>query len=304
MRNAVNHAIETPEVRTQKGKSPAGQIKLSAAYEGNQVLFEVDVDVDKGEIIALLGTNGAGKSTLLRTLVGETPPLGGSFAWGSNVEVGYYAQGHEELRRDRTVLAEVQDARPMTEEAARGYLGRRFQRRTRSFRRLSPGGDVAPYERHAITGAGRTKECDVMIRVLLAEDQAMVRGALAALLKREADIEVVAEIDRGDAVLAVALAHQPDVALLDIEMPGASGLDVAEELHKQLPACRVLILTTFGRPGYLRRALAGGGGPRPRDGSRRHRPRDAPPPVPRTARGRWWGGTGRDRSDRGRIRSR
>jgi two-component system response regulator DesR len=97
-----------------------------------------------------------------------------------------------------------------------------------------------------------------MIRVLLAEDQAMVRGALAALLKREADIEIVAEIERGDAVLPAALEKQPDVALLDIEMPGASGLDVAEELHKQLPACRVLILTTFGRPGYLRRALAGG----------------------------------------------
>ncbi|MFI5271693.1 MAG: DNA-binding response regulator [Ktedonobacterales bacterium] len=97
-----------------------------------------------------------------------------------------------------------------------------------------------------------------MIRVLLAEDQAMVRGALAALLALEGDIEIVAEVARGDEVVAAALAAQPDVALLDIEMPGCDGLTAAAALHTQLPACRVLILTTFGRPGYLRRAMEGG----------------------------------------------
>ncbi len=97
-----------------------------------------------------------------------------------------------------------------------------------------------------------------MIRVVLAEDQAMVRGALAALLKREADIEIVAEVARGDAVLEAAQRTQPDVVLLDIEMPGMSGLDVAELLHARLPSCKILILTTFGRPGYLRRAMSHG----------------------------------------------
>lgn len=97
-----------------------------------------------------------------------------------------------------------------------------------------------------------------MIRVLLAEDQAMVRGALAALLALEGDIEIVAEVGRGDEVLAAALAARPDVALLDIEMPGGDGISAAADLHSQQPACRVLILTTFGRPGYLRRAMASG----------------------------------------------
>jgi two-component system response regulator DesR len=97
-----------------------------------------------------------------------------------------------------------------------------------------------------------------MIRVLLAEDQAMVRGALSALLSREQDIEVVAEVARGDEVVQAALATQPDVALLDIEMPGSSGLDAAVALRKALPSCRMVILTTFGRSGYLRRAMESG----------------------------------------------
>ena len=97
-----------------------------------------------------------------------------------------------------------------------------------------------------------------MIRVLLAEDQAMVRGALAALLNREQDISIVAEVARGDEVLAAALNAAPDVALLDIEMPGATGIEAAAGLHAQMPACKVLILTTFGRPGYLRRAMEQG----------------------------------------------
>jgi two-component system, NarL family, response regulator DesR len=97
-----------------------------------------------------------------------------------------------------------------------------------------------------------------MIRVLLAEDQAMVCGALAALLNREQDITIVAEVARGDEVLAAARSAAPDVALLDIEMPGATGIEAAAELHAQMPSCKVLILTTFGRPGYLRRALEQG----------------------------------------------
>ena len=97
-----------------------------------------------------------------------------------------------------------------------------------------------------------------MIRVLLAEDQAMVREALAALLRLEGDIEIVAEAARGDEVLSAALETQPDVALLDIEMPGSGGLSAAQALHERLPSCRVVILTIFGRSGYLRQAMESG----------------------------------------------
>jgi two-component system, NarL family, response regulator DesR len=97
-----------------------------------------------------------------------------------------------------------------------------------------------------------------LIRVLIAEDQAMIRGALAALLSTEHDIEVVAQVERGDRVLDEALRTKPDVALLDIEMPGKDGITAAAELRAKLPACRVLILTVFGRPGYLRRAVDAG----------------------------------------------
>jgi two-component system response regulator DesR len=97
-----------------------------------------------------------------------------------------------------------------------------------------------------------------MIRVLLAEDQTMVRGALAALLTLEGDIDIVAEVGRGDEVVSAAEAAHPDVALLDIEMPGGDGLTAAGALRARLPSCRALILTTFGRPGYLRRAMESG----------------------------------------------
>ena len=97
-----------------------------------------------------------------------------------------------------------------------------------------------------------------MIRILIAEDQGMVQGALASLLDLEPDIEVVAQVARGDQVLDTAASCRPDVALLDIEMPGATGLDAAEHLRDGMPECRVLILTTFGRPGYLRRAMESG----------------------------------------------
>ncbi|MFA7765157.1 DNA-binding response regulator [Streptomyces sp. NPDC059752] len=96
------------------------------------------------------------------------------------------------------------------------------------------------------------------IRILLAEDQSMVREALAALLGLEPDIEVRVQVARGDEVLAAARAHDVNVALLDIEMPGMTGIEAAAALHAELPALRIVILTTFGRPGYLRGAMEAG----------------------------------------------
>jgi len=98
----------------------------------------------------------------------------------------------------------------------------------------------------------------VTIRILLADDQALVRSALAALLELEDDFEVVAQVGRGDEVVAAARDQHPDVALLDIEMPGLDGLAAAAALSQEVPSCRVIIVTTFGRPGYLRRAMESG----------------------------------------------
>jgi two-component system, NarL family, response regulator DesR len=100
----------------------------------------------------------------------------------------------------------------------------------------------------------------VTIRLLLADDQALVRGALAALLSLERDLDVVAQVGRGDEVVERALATGAQVCLLDIEMPGADGIEVAGRLAREVPGCRSLIVTTFGRPGYLRRALEAGAG--------------------------------------------
>ena len=97
-----------------------------------------------------------------------------------------------------------------------------------------------------------------MIKVLLAEDQVMIREALAALLSFEDDIEVVAQVGRGDEVTKAAQTTKPDVALLDIEMPGMDGLQAARELKEKSPGTRIVILTTFGRPGFLRRAMESG----------------------------------------------
>lgn len=96
------------------------------------------------------------------------------------------------------------------------------------------------------------------IRVLIADDQQLVRGALAALLNTERDISVVAEVGSGDLVVAAALEHRVDVAVLDIEMPGLTGIEAAGLLKTQAPHVRSLIVTTFGRPGYVRRALQEG----------------------------------------------
>jgi len=98
----------------------------------------------------------------------------------------------------------------------------------------------------------------VTIRLLLADDQALVRGALATLLELEPDMTVVAEVGRGDEVVAAARESNPDVALLDVEMPGMDGIEATRELRAVLPDVKVVIVTTFGRPGFLRRALVAG----------------------------------------------
>jgi two-component system, NarL family, response regulator DesR len=94
-----------------------------------------------------------------------------------------------------------------------------------------------------------------MIKVLIAEDMHLIRGAIAALLGLEKDMEVVAELDRGDLIVATALKTEPDVAVLDIGLPGLDGLTAAERLHEELPECRVVILTGMSQPGNLLRAL-------------------------------------------------
>ncbi|MEI5099066.1 response regulator transcription factor [Streptomyces sp. PmtG] len=96
------------------------------------------------------------------------------------------------------------------------------------------------------------------VRVLLADDEHLIRGALAALLRLEDDLAVVAEAASGPEALAMALAHRPDVAVLDLQMPGADGVSVATSLREQLPGCKVMIVTSHGRPGHLKRALAAG----------------------------------------------
>ena len=96
------------------------------------------------------------------------------------------------------------------------------------------------------------------IRLVLANDQALVRGAIAALLGLEPDLEVVAEVGSGDAAVAASVELAPDVALLDVEMPGLDGIEAARQIRQQCPDTRVVMVTTFGRPGYLKRALQAG----------------------------------------------
>ena len=97
-----------------------------------------------------------------------------------------------------------------------------------------------------------------MIRLLLADDENLIRSALAALLGLEDDLQVVAEARSGDEALALAREHRPDVALLDLQMPGPDGIAVAEALRHELPDCASIIVTSHGRPGHLKRALAAG----------------------------------------------
>jgi two-component system response regulator DesR len=97
-----------------------------------------------------------------------------------------------------------------------------------------------------------------VIRILLADDEHLIRGAVAALLGLQPDLKVVAEVGRGDEVVRAVEQHDPDVAVLDIDMPGADGLTVAEQLRDTGARCAVCILTSLGRPGYLRRAMAAG----------------------------------------------
>jgi two-component system response regulator DesR len=104
---------------------------------------------------------------------------------------------------------------------------------------------------HEEAGAGR-------IRVLLADDEHLIRGALAALLALEEDLVVVAEAASGPEALAMARAHRPDVAVLDLQMPGSDGVNVAKALRKELPDCGTMIVTGHGRPGHLKRALSAG----------------------------------------------
>jgi two-component system, NarL family, response regulator DesR len=94
-----------------------------------------------------------------------------------------------------------------------------------------------------------------VIRVLIAEDMHMIRGALVALLSLEDDMEVVAELERGDLIVPTALETHPDVAVVDIDLPGMDGLTAAEQLHQRLPECRALVLTGLSQPGNLLRAL-------------------------------------------------
>lgn len=97
-----------------------------------------------------------------------------------------------------------------------------------------------------------------MIRVLLAEDMLMIRAALTALLKLEPDIDVVAEVTRGDEIVPSALACRPDVAVVDIDLPVIDGITAAATLRERLPSCRILVLTALGQPGQVRRALSAG----------------------------------------------
>jgi two-component system, NarL family, response regulator DesR len=94
-----------------------------------------------------------------------------------------------------------------------------------------------------------------VIRVLIAEDMHMIRGALVALLRLEQDIDVVAELDRGDTIVETAVRTKPDVAVIDIDLPGLDGLSAAAELAERLPTCKTLILTGLSQPGNLLRAL-------------------------------------------------
>src|SRR5690606_10660392 len=167
----------------------------------------------------------------------------------------------QRLRRRRTARRRTARQRPDRPRRAaapgrRHPGGRTHRARLPAGRAGAPGG---PGRGPGPVGGGRRiPRMSRTIKVLLAEDQSMVREALAALLGLEDDIEVVAQVARGDEVLTAAREHAVDVALLDIEMPGATGIEAAALLHRELPGVKLVVLTTFGRPGYLRDAMAAG----------------------------------------------
>ena len=147
----------------------------------------------------------------------------------------------------------------------RAWCGRdRHRHRQRSDRAARARDGTRRHRGHPVAGARASRSRSwsrsghPVIRLLLADDQALVRGALSALLGLEPDLEVVAEVSTGDAVVPAVLEHRPDVALLDVEMPGLDGISAAAEVRRVSPATRVLIVTTFGRPGFLRRAMQSG----------------------------------------------
>lgn len=117
-----------------------------------------------------------------------------------------------------------------------------------------PGAAGAP----DVTGNPDTAGAPAPLRVLLADDEHLIRGALAALLALEDDLQVVAEAASGPEALAMALAQRPDIAVLDLQMPGMDGVAVATSLRTRLPGCRTMIVTSHGRPGHLKRALEAG----------------------------------------------
>ena len=177
------------------------------------------------------------------------------FAWtvreGVTNVIRHSGARHCEVRLTAT-SAEVRDDGPATHVSQRpglraGRAARAGHRRRRD--RRHPG---------ALPRLLALRGPSVTIRLLLADDQALVRGALSALLTLESDLEVVAEVGTGDAVVPAVLEHHPDVALIDVEMPGLDGISATAEVRRASPDTKVLIVTTFGRPGYLRRALQAG----------------------------------------------
>ncbi len=230
--------------------------RLRRAAGGSLVPFDVDVDVrgrpcpaDGGA--ARMGGTGGRHRRRAAQWSGPLRDRGGQLARTRPCE------DHWQRPRRKLRAARHRRRRRGPERAHRTPRGGRWHARRRPLRpRRLPG------ERRTARGhrprTGTRTGAHPMIRVLLAEDQGMMRGALALLLGLEPDIEVVAQVSAGDEIVDAALMSRPDVALLDTELPGLSGLDAAALLRDQAPDCRVLILTTFGRPGYLRRAMESG----------------------------------------------
>lgn len=217
----------------RSGEVVLSTVRLRVGYPGKQLLALPNVQLARGQRVALIGPNGSGKSTLLRTLVSEIPPLGGSFAWGTNVELGYYAQSHEGLRRDRTVLQEVQDARSMSEEAARSHLGRFLFRGDDVFKTV---GDLSGGERSRLALARLTLQ---RANLLLLDEPTnhldiAARDALEGVLRDYAGTMIFVSHDRYfiDAVATTVWAVEQGALRV---YPGAYS-DYLEERARGRPA--------------------------------------------------------------------